>query len=273
MVNPSVRNSAAGREYFFLTLVQFPVPFLLRVLVPWPAPFPWATSKAFWPFVFFAPASPRNAALYFLQLPQGCRSQWHHSSSPPSPPPFPGILACLDGYMNIAMEQTEEYKAQAAQAARKYTQKVLQWFQMSRTHCDHMTTCFFKSPKNILLFVSHYFILAISFPRFLWGFIYFIVSDFLECNVAFWRTGIATKNLFAILPIRFLSAHCAAHIDVKGRRAFLTWNRLHGPSLLEWGSYQQVRRLLHSRQQWCVSHVQTKMLIICQILTAHIDVF
>lgn len=22
---------------------------------------------------------------------------------------FPGILACLDGYMNIAMEQTEEY--------------------------------------------------------------------------------------------------------------------------------------------------------------------
>ncbi|TYI91657.1 hypothetical protein E1A91_D02G008500v1, partial [Gossypium mustelinum] len=25
------------------------------------------------------------------------------------PAPFTGILACLDGYMNIAMEQTEEY--------------------------------------------------------------------------------------------------------------------------------------------------------------------
>ena len=22
---------------------------------------------------------------------------------------FPGVLACLDGYMNIALEQTEEY--------------------------------------------------------------------------------------------------------------------------------------------------------------------
>ena len=39
--------------------------------------------------------------------------RWRHDNSLPHTllrlPGFTGVLACLDGYMNIAMEQTEEY--------------------------------------------------------------------------------------------------------------------------------------------------------------------
>ena len=32
-----------------------------------------------------------------------------HRSRANLPPLYPGVLSCLDGYMNIALEQTEEY--------------------------------------------------------------------------------------------------------------------------------------------------------------------
>ena len=39
----------------------------------------------------------------------------------PTPGLLTGILACLDGYMNIAMEQTEEVRGRATAPARDRT--------------------------------------------------------------------------------------------------------------------------------------------------------